>query len=168
MNKTSLLSLGLVASLILNAFLAGYMLSRAVKPMRPPPMPPFERMNFALEQVSPKYRTEIESLIDRNLSDLRNSMFEMRKDFDKVTPILVAPEFDIQALEAIQQSLLIQDKRSKTGLLILMIDIANILPNEERIRFFKEFSFDRPSRPRGPGMFRNNPRPGPKDPYFPR
>lgn len=144
MSKLPTITVALVCSLIANAFLVGYIASSLVArpPMLPRPMP-FDRMEGALAHVSPEYQDDVQTLIDEHKEDFERRMESMRGNFDKIQALLTAPTFDAGALRAIQKDLEKQDD-PKSDILSLLISIGQTLPDEERIRFFKESSPDRP------------------------
>lgn len=133
----------LALSLFANAFLAGYVVSGFSGPMRPPP-PPFVRMEMAADHISPQYREKIRTLVDGHRKILDRRMQEMREEFDRIHAILTAPTFDAGALQDIRRNARGQEGEAKDEMLSLLIEIARTLPDEERVKFFRESAPDRP------------------------
>ena len=161
MNKTSFLFIALALSLLANAFVAGYVVSG---------FPPrhgggqrgalFDKAEKALTHVSPQYQKQVWDIMQEHRDFITGHFDERKKRFDAVHKILTAPVFDEKALKKAMDQIDRDDV--KVSVQKMLISIAKILPDDERIRFFEEsapgpgpggpppFAGDRP--PAGPPL----------------
>ncbi len=135
MNKNLILGL-LACSLILNAFLAGYLVANHGRHFMPPS--PLHRMEKAIDHLDPAYQDKVRAIVHDNQAQLDKEMKEMGNTFHDIHPILTAPHFDAQKLRELHKKLFAYDDKLKEGMLSMLIKIGEILPDKERITFFEE------------------------------
>lgn len=137
------LALALACSLILNAFLAGYATSALTRHQWGPPPSPFERMDKALAKVDPQNAARVRAIIETHRRNFERHMRDRAADFDKIQTILTAPHFDAAALRKVHEDMAMEDPK-REEILSLLIAIAQTLPDDERIAFFKDSAPERP------------------------
>jgi len=102
------------------------------------PASPMERMKMAADHVDEKYRKDLIALIGKQEETARASMDAMRCRMDEMFDSSSAKTFDKDALLAKEKVVSQEDAKIKEALLNTMIDIASMLPDEQRVSFFKE------------------------------
>jgi Spy/CpxP family protein refolding chaperone len=153
--KTKYILPMLFASLLLNAFLGGMMLSNYLHggsmpfgqfgPMgnkgdRPPGMEVmiFKRLNDQSEKISPEGRTKVEGIVEKYQKVAeKNGMGDKRHFFDDVQATMTAPKFDKAKMEKIHKELNANETKLKESVGLMMIEIASTLSDEDRIQFFQ-------------------------------
>lgn len=143
MNKKSITITIFVLSLMVNAFLGGYLLSTTVRgnlfistPPPPPPHSPFERMNNAISKIDIKYKEQIEKIINNKQESINSHMEFMHQNINKIKSVLTAENFDMDSLNKIKADMDKKDNAVKEDIFAMAVSIAEILPKEERILFF--------------------------------
>lgn len=147
MKNFSLCTIIFVCSLLANAFLVGFLLSGQC--IHHGSHKRFDRMQEAAEDLGPAYRDKIQALLEKNHLKMDDHIKVMSHNFDKITAVLTAPKFDEAQLKAVHQNIEKEDNGMKDNMLSMVTSIAKILPDPERIKFFKAAA---PDHPPGPGM----------------
>lgn len=158
MNKASIGTVAFICSLMLNAFLVGFLLSNHCMPPHGPKR--IDRMEQAAEHLPTAYRAKVEAILAGNHDKMENHMKSMGGNMDKITAILTAPKFDPAKLKAVHHDIEKSDTGMKNSMLETVTAIAKILPDAERIKFFKETAPGHPPGPPGGGPDDDHP-PGP-------
>lgn len=146
----------LVASLMVNAFLGGMMLSRCVdrgnfpfpkmgKDFNKGDMGPpredmfFQRMTEQGEKLSPEGQKQVGVIVDKykKAAD-KNGMDDKHKLFDEIHATMTAPVFDKAKIEKLHEQLNSGEDKFKDSVGKMMIEIASTLSTEDRINFFEE------------------------------
>jgi uncharacterized membrane protein len=145
MSKKSFIGGLLGVSLVLNGFLAGILMSGPK--FQPPlfPMSPLERMEMAIPVLSPPQQEKMKTILAQHRHVFEEGTESMLKKVNHVQSILTAPTLDEKALsEALDQGPdrdLMRENMKK-----LLTETAKALPDEERVRFFKEIAPGPPPR----------------------
>jgi hypothetical protein len=156
----------MAGSLLLNAFFVGFLLSHAMPGHNRPPMmddripfgkhggpgeleggvPHHEPPGIVLEKqakfLPEAYREKVQTIIRRHHDKVRSEMESLPVYFTDIQKILTAPKFDPDALKKAHEKLVPHEDAIKNDIAVMMEDIASILPDEERIRFFGDFLKD--------------------------
>lgn len=130
-------------SVLVNAFLLGMIFSRVLSPFPPPFIGMHEPRMVGVGLESP-YKEQVSNIVTQRQEAMREDMAQMRDLFDQINTVLTAPQFDIEKLREIDGKISAQDKEMKENMAGMMEDIATKLPDEQRIKFFKEFSSNHP------------------------
>lgn len=157
------LSLFLAVSVLLNAFLAGFIIS-GCRDGGPPPFPhgphggdgpPHERgsmVDHILESsagLSKEGQKIVSDVVAKHKSALNDDKMETtRAIFDEIGTALTAPKFDKAKIVALHKKLNETEVKMKTAIGDTMTEIAQSLSDQDRIAFFKEML---PPPPRGNG-----------------
>lgn len=163
MKNTSFATVFFVCSLMLNAFLVGFVLSNHCMPPHGPKR--IDRMEQAAEHLSPTYRAKVEAILAGNHGKMDDHMKSMGNNIDRITAVLTAPKFDAEKLRTVHLDIEKSDKAMKNSMLETVTAIAKVLPDAERIKFFKDTAPDKRSRddhPPGPPSGDDNRGPGPQ------
>jgi len=156
-----LVSLGV--SVALNAFLLGVMTSRPVAPFghmmerrhEVRQMGRFEgpeqRMKSALVVLPDEYKTKVEAIIDQSATNLKKHFGNMKSNIDEMEKVLTAPKFDEKKFAEVSALLAPKDDKIKDNMSTMILSIAKLLPDEDRIKFFNKLAEDRKKGPEGRG-----------------
>ncbi len=156
----------LALSITLNAFLLGFVLARNHGGDFAPP-PPFmqERgplggphggpdggpFNGPLADAAAKlpeaYRAQVQHVLTEGKTAGDTHLQAMRALFEQMDPLLTAQTFDPAQMKKLFSQIDAEDLQLKENMSGIMMRIATLLPDEERIKFFKEA---RPPNPFGP------------------
>ena len=147
MNKTPLCTVIFVCSLMLNAFLIGLMISNHCQPQVRHKR--VDRMEQAAQDLDPAYRDKVQAVLAKNREKMDTRMEAMGNNFDRITAALTAPKFDEAKLKAVHNDIARSDNAMKDSMLATATAIAKILPDSERIKFFRETAPDHPKGPHG-------------------
>lgn len=164
MNKQYSVSGILVISVLLNAFLIGFVFSRC---MTPPMMPPFMHegmmhggpgfdgpggpgmhgphgpggpehfMDEAVNVLPEDEQAKVTALIDANHQNMEEDIHSIHDLVSQLRPVLIADKLDEKKLSDIEKKIDAQDAKLKQDTSKLMHTIATALPDEDRINFFK-------------------------------
>ena len=137
---TKYLQAGFGLSLILNAFLIGFLAGGPGPFGGPPPFPdPEKRFYDAARHLPAESREKVLTTLDDRVQQMRAHHADSFKGFDSIRSILTAPELDIEALnQAFEGMTKRHNERAK-----LMDDILRSLAlsfenDEHRVQFFEE------------------------------
>ena len=151
-----MLLIALTASIALNSFFAGMLVSK--KPFmykmehnphmmvrednrRHPPMPlPGDRMIENVKDLPIEYQDKILSIIAENRTETEKSMDNIHSVLDEMDKVLTADKFDEKTLLAVISKIDEKDHSLKKGMIDMTLNIAKILPDEYRIEFFKKMA----------------------------
>lgn len=143
MKKNSISTIALVGSLVLNGFLIGANLPHMRGSPHHPPLP-FDRMEKALVYVDGQYRAEIKELIENHRMNMDHHMMALGNRFSDIKKSLTAPNFNEETLRMVEEGIAKDDHILKGAMLSLMIDIAKVLPDDQRVKFFQSTIPDHP------------------------
>lgn len=145
MDKKSITIAAFVFSLMLNAFLGGYLLSTTMRehyfmspPPPPPPHSPFDKMDRAISKLDIKYKEQIEEILKNKQENMHSHMEFMHQNIGKIKSVLTAENFDIDSLNKIKADMDTKDNAVKDDIFKIAVSISEILPKEERILFFND------------------------------
>lgn len=130
----------LIISLLLNAFLGGYLISHLIcRPHGGPMMGahggPNEFMRHALKELSPESRTKVEAVLDK-YKPKHSGPEKMGKHIDEMRSILTSPKFDKTKFEAVENNLHADERGMHDNISTMVQEIVKTLNDEERIKFF--------------------------------
>lgn len=145
MKNASIGTVLFVCSLMLNAFLVGFLVSNHCMPQHG--LKRVDRMEQAAEHLPPAYRAKVEAILAGNHGKMDDHMTSMGNNMDRITAILTAPKFDAAKLKTVHQDIEKSDNVMKNSMLETTTAIAKILPDAERIKFFKDSAPDHPLGP---------------------
>lgn len=127
-------------SLIINAFLIGFIVAGPGKFGGPPPFPnPDKRLYDAAHHLPPSSKDKVLAILDEKTSKITQHHEQSFDGFGKIRAALTAPEMDMDKLNAAFESLGKQhDEHS-----VLMDDMLRTLAqsfenDQDRVRFFEE------------------------------
>ena len=134
-----------IGSALLNAFLLGVLLTHFIMPGPMPFHPPekgmpFMHMSDAAMKLDQPYRDKVLAILSQNQAKMQGNMEKMMATMPEIDGALTAAKFDPSALKTVNVKLEGYDKAIKEDMLDTMMSIASVLPNKERIEFFKEIS----------------------------
>lgn len=162
-------SLGLVLSLLLNAFMLGFLLAGpALGPARygPPPPPhhgPAEHLYKAAENLAPERKEQVVKILHRYTKEIDAHMHQGMSGFKEIRDVLQADELDPENLDAVFARMAAHHKDVGVLMGAMFEDLAAVLPDkEERMRFFEQAL---PPEPPFPPQLGRGPR-GPHEPPF--
>lgn len=146
------LAIALGISALLNAFLIGFLCSHVLQPMPPfPPHGPHGGPEAFMEQslgvLDVPYRDQVRVIMGEKRASIEHDMKQMRSLFEQIAPMLTAPTFDIEKFHDLGQQISAQDGKIRQNMATMMEEIATKLPDEQRVKFFKEFTSNMPPGP---------------------
>ncbi len=131
----------LIASLLVNAFLAGMIFSHVsfLRPNHPrPPHMMEHRIKKIARNLPKKYRAQVVKIIDNHDPKIRGRMDNMRFTLMEIDKVLTAEKFDEAKFMELIKNLDPKDQNIKETMSEMMLSIAKTLPDEHRIKFFKK------------------------------
>lgn len=144
MNKINVfLLIGLVASVICNAFLIGFMLN-GPKFKGPRPPNPIMLMERAVHKLPGNVRKDVEAIIDAKRLGFKTLMEAGKDDMDVVREHLLSDDLDIETLDIIFQPIADHHKNFSEKLGLMFKEIARAIPDPEQRRMFFENALPRP------------------------
>lgn len=150
--KNKRLNIVLLASVLLNVFFIGHGITFFL--MGPPPHhDPMSRIPSATKHLVAEHQETIRNMWSETQKQMETKMDDMFLSMKEARAILIAPDFDEVALEKLHQEIEGKDQEIKTLLADTLKKTAKVLPDEERITFFKEIlpqDFPHPPPPPAP------------------
>lgn len=152
MNKSRWLILGLVASLVVNIAMFGFIAGRAsTGGARPALMDPMRSMGRVMTQLTEERRELLQPAMRQHLRDMRAGMREVRSNQRRLNETLAAVELDREqlrdALQAFQHSLCSSMTQGHDSFIELAMSMT---PEERRLLMQPERPGGRPPHPPGP------------------
>lgn len=132
--KNKAISATLFLSLLLNVFLIGFIIAKPN--MMLPPQMAFARMKMAEKVLSPDSREKVQAIWEESKPQLKQDMKTMVNMFTKGRAIVTDPSLKPEDFETLHQEMMAQDNMVKEHFFKTMMKIAEILPPEERARYF--------------------------------
>lgn len=126
-----------IVSIILNVFLLSYIISSHFINSVQQNLNPIMRFEQAIETLPMPYKKDIKNKWDLHRKDLRAHIGTMFSSMQNVRAILTAEKLDLDAFQQVHLKMLNSDKDLKKKMSNMAIEIASVLPDEERIKFFK-------------------------------
>lgn len=153
------LVIGLAVSVLLNAFLAGFIFS-GCKDAGPPPFhhgpdggPPHERGSMVdhilknSSDLSEQGQQSVKDIVSKHKEALDNDKIDSNRTiFDEISKVLTAQKFDKSKIVELHKKLGDSETKMKTEIANTMTEIAESLSDEDRIKFFKKML---PKKPDG-------------------
>lgn len=131
----------LIISLLVNAFLGGFLISHIMGHGHFPPMMghggPGEFMHRALSELSPESRPKVEAILAKYKPDEFGPQ-KMGKHIEEMRKILTAPTFDRSAFEAAEKRMHAEEADMHKNISAMVGEIAKTLNDEERAKFFEK------------------------------
>ncbi|GEM_PF-3389634 len=170
MQNKKILAGALLASVFVNAFLGGFIVSRCL--MGGHPMPPFMgghgafndkkhpaphgkhhgmRLDFgfakAAAALDSPHREAVEAMIAAQDNGREDTMRAMAARFDALHAMTVAEHFDAEAFKAAVADMASYDSAMRESMTAFILSIAQALPDDQRIEFFTILDKHRPKPP---------------------
>lgn len=137
MTKQTLILIAFGASLVLNGFLGGIVAtSKKGCDMKRD----FKRPHHmkALKVLDGENKERVEKIMKQHKEASRETMKEMHALFKELQAEMAAPELDFDKIQIVQDKIDNLDVGLKEDMASMMLEIAKILPSEERVEFFKK------------------------------
>ncbi|MCD8562514.1 MAG: periplasmic heavy metal sensor [Alphaproteobacteria bacterium] len=129
---------GFIASLVLNVFALGFILSGPFM-HDGPPRDPSRRLYEAAQNLSPESREKVMEILDKRTEEIDAVMEDRPEGFRKLSKILTAENISYDDLDKSFQDMAAHHEKVSAVLSQMCTELAHALPNkEERIAFFKE------------------------------
>lgn len=138
---------GLIASLILNVFALGFILSGPV--FRGPPPDPSRQLYEAARHLPPESRQRVEAVLDKRTAEIDTAMEDRPEGFKELSRILTAEKVSEEDLKKTFRKMADHHTKISTLLGTMFTELVEALPDpQERITFFKKATPREPPFPR--------------------
>lgn len=139
------LSAFLIGSLLLNAFLLGVILAHffmSAPPILYPPEKdmPFLRMREAAMRLDKPYQDKVLIILGQKQAKMQKNMEKIFTIMPEINADLTALKFDPTTINAANSKLEAYDKEIKGDMFDTMVSIAQVLPDKQRVEFFRQIS----------------------------
>jgi Spy/CpxP family protein refolding chaperone len=133
MEKKTLIGIALFVSLGFNLFALGFMVGKPPEaPQDKPRGPHFEMMAENAKQLPEAERARVMDIIKKHKSDIRDGFKDMQEARKDVDALLKSDAYNRAEAEALFAKLSESAQRSYRAAQVMMMDIADALPPEQR------------------------------------